>query len=143
VQDEVIREACVAGRDSVSTSDIDVASIKQYLVSQAAGDRLTGDSIKEWFDSELADMLLLAFAEKMGIGDEPTEEQTKKLEQMVNVYRDKLASMAGGRTMYDGVTRSKLEKALQLVDCSDGIGAKLAGKLKAMSEVSVEEMLGL
>lgn len=143
VQDEVIREACIADRDAVTDDDISVSAVRAYLVAQAAGERLTGDVIKAWFDSDLADMLTIAFAEKLQYPDSPSEEQVKKLEQMVNVYRDKFASMAGGRTMFDTATRAKLAKALELADCSEGIGQKLAAKIKAMSEISVEEMLGL
>lgn len=143
MQDEIIREKCVADEAAICDSDIDVSAVKAFLVAQAAGERLTGDLVKEWFDAELADTLLLAFAEKLGIGDSPTDEQTKKLEQMVNVYRDKFSSMAGGRTVFDAATRGKLGKALELADCSEGVGAKLAAKLTAMAEVNVEEMLGL
>src|SRR5579863_1449541 len=143
VQDEIIRDACVANRDCVTDDDIDVGAVKQYLQQQAAGERLTGDVITSWFVAELQDVMLVAFADKLGIGDAPDAEQTAKLEKMCNVYRDKFASMAGGRTMFDIATRGKLAKALELVDCSEGIGQKLAAKLKAMENVSVEEMLGL
>jgi len=143
VQDEIIREACVADKDAVTSEEIDVAAVKSYLVQQAAGDRLNGEQIKYWFDSELQDMLLLAFAEKLGISDDCSEEQTQKLQQMCNVYRDCFAALAGGRTVFAADKRSKLEKALGLVDTSDGIGARLIAKLQAMKEVSVEEMLGL
>ena len=142
-QDEIIRDLCIEGKKEVCDDDISVAAVKTYLTQQAAGERLNGDAIRAWFDSELADLMLVAFAEKLEIGDSPSDEQAKRLEQMVNVYRDKFASMAGGRTMFDAATRAKLAKALELADCSEGIGQKLAAKIKAMSEVSVEEMLGL
>lgn len=143
VQDEIIREACVANKDAITDDDISVAAVKAFLIAQAAGERLTGDVIKAWFESEMYEPMLVAFAEKLQISDTPTEEQTKKLETMCNVYRDKFASMAGGRTMFDTATRAKLSRALELVDCTEGIGQKLSAKLTAMSEVSVEEMLGL
>lgn len=144
VQDEIIREACVAGKSEITSEEIDIAHVKAYLTQQAAGERLTGDVIKEWFVAELQDSMLVAFAEKLEINAETaTEEQVKKLEQMCAVYRDKFASMAGGRTMYDSATQKKLLRALELTDCTEGIGAKLQAKLQAMTEVSVEEMLGL
>lgn len=143
VQDEIIRDACVANKDAVTDEDLTVSAVKQYLTAQAAGERLTGDVIKAWFEAEMYEPMLVAFAEKLQISDTPTEEQTKKLETMCNVYRDKFASMAGGRTMFDTATRQKLSRALELVDCTEGIGQKLSAKLQSMSEVSVEEMLGL
>lgn len=143
VQDEIVREKCVTGADAVVTSDIEPEAIKQWLVQQSQGERLNGEQIKYWFQLELQDLLLLAFAEKLGVGDQPTAEQTKKLEQMCKVYEDCFAAMAGGRTMFDAVKRDKLIKALSLADCESGIGQKLLAKLQAMKEISVEEMLGL
>jgi hypothetical protein len=143
VQDEIIRAACVADSAAVTDEEISFDAIAKYLAAQAAGERLTGEVINEWFDSELSDVLLLAFAEKLGISDSPSEEETKKLSQMVTVYRDCFAAMAGGRTMFDASKRAKLQKALSLCDCTSGVGEKLATKLEAMSKVSVEEMLGL
>jgi hypothetical protein len=142
-QDAIIRDACEAGKREVTDDDISVAAVKSYLIAQAAGERMTGDAIRNWFDVELSDLMTVAFADKLGFGDSLTEEQSKKLEQMVNVYRDKFASMAGGRTMFDAATRQKLAKALELADCNEGIGQKLAAKLRAMNEVKIEEMLDL
>jgi hypothetical protein len=143
VQDSIGREGYEAGSTYVSTESISVSSCLAYLTQQAAGERLTADVIREWFSSELQDILMLAFAEKMGLSDAPTDEETHKLGQILNVYRDKFASMAGGRTMFDAGTRAKLSRALELIDCSEGIGAKLQAKLQAMNNVNVEEMLGL
>jgi hypothetical protein len=143
VQDEIIREKCIGGSSDVSDEEISVSAVNAFLVAQSAGDRLTSEAIKEWFNAELNDPLLVAFADKLGIGDAPNEEQSKKLEQMCNVYRDKFGSLAGGRTMYDAATRDKLLKALSLIDCSEGIASKLNAKLTAMKEVNVEELLGL
>ena len=107
---------------------------------------MTGEVIKEWFTTELQDILTVAFADKLGFGLDGstiTPEQEKKLEQMCAVYKDKFASLAGGRTMFDATTREKLSKVLALADTSEGIGAKLASKLAAMKEPNVEELLGL
>lgn len=143
VRQDIARNAVLAGADAITTDAITIPACIAFLMAESKGDRITGDDIRQWFDSELSDMLLLAFAEKLGIGDAPTDEQTATLSRMCNVYRDKFTSMAGGRTAFDTVTRDKLGKALVLCDCADGIGAKLAGKLDAMSKVSIEEMLGL
>lgn len=143
VQDEIIRDACVANKDAVTSDDIDIMAINSYLVQQSQGERLNGEQIKYWFDCELQDVLMVAFADKMGIGDSPSEQETSKLQQMCNVYRDCFAAMAGGRMQFPADKRAKLEKALSLADCTDGIGQKLSAKLQAMKEVTVEEMLGL
>ena len=143
VQDEIIRERVIAGADAITDEEISVDAVNAFLAAQSAGERLTGDSIKEWFVAELQDILLVAFADKMGIGDAPTDEQTEKLSRICNVYRDKFATLAGGRTVIDADSRTKLLKALELIDCSDGVAAKLFARLSAQSNVSVEEFLGL
>lgn len=142
-QDAIIRDRVVAGADAITDEEISVTAVLSYLTQQAAGERLTGDSIKEWFVAELQDILLVAFADKMGIGNEPTDEQTEKLQRICNVYRDKFATLAGGRTVVDADSRQKMLKALELIDCSDGVAAKLLARLNAQSNVSVEEFLGL
>lgn len=145
-QDAIGREAVVAGKSYVDSDDLSLEKVIAYLESESKGERLTGDDIKAWFADSLEEMLLIAFADKLSIGNSPTEEQTSTLERMVNVYRDKFASMAGGRTAFDKVTIGKLQKALELADGgadSTLIGTKLASKLQAMANVSVEEMLGL
>lgn len=143
VQNQIGRDIVEAGGNFVTTEQLSLDAIHAYMVQQAAGERLTSDVIRAWFDSELRDLLLVAFADKMGIGDNPTEEQTKKLEQITNVYRDKFATLAGGRTVIDVESRKKLVRALELADTSEGIGNKLIVKLQAMDKVSVEEFLGL
>ena len=143
VQDEIIRAECVADRDAVTSDMLDVAAVRSYLVQQSQGERLSGEQIGYWFDSELGDVLLVAFADKLGISGEPTDEQATKLGQMVTVYRDCFTALAGGRTMFAADKRGKLVKALGLVDTSGGIGEKLLAKLTAMDKVTVEEMLGL
>lgn len=143
VQDEIGRELVLADADHVTTEQISPEAISAYLSQVAAGSRMTGESIVAWFTSELQDVLTVAFADKLGVGDTPTDEQVKTLERMCNVYRDKFASMAGGRTSFDPSTIGKLQRALELTDTTDGIGKRLSDKLDAMTKVSVEEMLGL
>jgi len=143
VQDEMIREMVVKGSEAITDEEIDVVAVNAYLAAQSAGERLTGDSIKEWFVAELQDILLVAFADKMGIGNQPTDEQAQKLERICNVYRDKFATLAGGRTVVDTDSRQKMLKALELIDCSEGIGQKLQARLNAQAAVTVEEFLGL
>jgi hypothetical protein len=143
VQDEIVREVVVSGADSVTTEQLSVEAVRNYLTTQAAGDRLNGEQIGYWFDTELADVLTVAFADKLGIGDVPSEAETTKLAQMCRVYRDCFTAMAGGRTSFDTAKREKLLKALALADTTDGIGQRLQAKLEAMSKVTVEEMLGL
>lgn len=142
-QDTIGRKLVIAGSDAVTSTDISLAAVLTELEAQAKGDRITGADISEWFTSALEPILLVAFADKLGISDQPTAEQTEQLARMCNVYREKLAAMAGGRTAYPEVICGKLLKALELCDGDDVMAGRLATKLTAMQKVSVEDMIDL
>lgn len=142
-QDAIGRQLVIAGNDTITTEQISTSAVLEYLAAQAKGDRITGADISEWFTSALEPILLVAFADKLGISDSPTDEQVETLQRMCAVYREKLAAMAGGRTAYPEVICVKLLKALELCDSDDVMADRLATKLQAMKQVSIEEMLDL
>lgn len=142
-QDNIARTLLLAGADAVTSEQISLSACISHLVAESKGDRLTGDDISAWFTAELEPLLLVAFADKLGVSDSPSQDETDKLSRICNVYRDKLSSMAGGRAAFDPATITKLTKALQLADSDDVMASRLLAKLDAMSKVSVTEMLDL
>lgn len=142
-QDAIGRQLVIDGNDAVTTEQISTSAVLEYLAAQSKGDRITSADISDWFTGALEPILLVAFADKLGIGDQPTDEQAETLQRMCNVYREKLGAMAGGRTAYPEVICGKLLKALELCDSDDVMAQRLIQKLTAMQKVSVEDMIDL
>lgn len=143
VQDTMIREAYEKGATSIHSDQIAVSAMLEWLDEDSKGGRLTKEYIVEWFNTSLADTLTVALADKLGIGDTPTESQVKKLEQMLAVYRDKFASLAGGKTSFAADVAIKLQKALEFADTDDLIAQRFNTRLEKMKENTSDDLMGL
>lgn len=142
-QDSIIRNRFEEGAQFITDSDVSIQNCIDYLDADARGDRLTAELVKEWFDSAIADNLIVALGDKFGISDEPTEAETKRLNQAITVYRDKFASMAGGRTVFSPDVAVKLGKVLELDDTDTAITVRFANRLKKMAETPADDLMGL
>ena len=143
-QDKIIRERYEAGATSVADEEIGIASVIAYLEEDSKSGRMTGDDIRAWFASELQDMIMVAIADKLSIGNEPSEADTKRIEQAVNVYRDKFASLAGGKTVLSEQVCEKLLTVLRLAnDSEQAVTVKMVAKLEGMKQSHKEELLSL
>lgn len=146
-QDAMIREMYESGLSNVPEDHITIAKCLEYLDAQSFGARLTKEEVIAWFDASLADTLSIAFADKLGIdatASNMTPELESKIVCAVNVYRDKIASLSGGKTRFAPEVCDKLLKALEYVDIdSDVMASRLTKRLEGMKKVDVVDMLGL
>lgn len=144
VQDAIIRERYEAGAQFITDSDISVAACIEFLNAEATGNRLTKESIEAWFTEKLADSLTVAFADRLGMSDTPSEAEVKKLELHVRSYKEKFAGLAGGRTSYAPEIAGKLLAVLDLVeDTGDMLTDRFRTRLQKMKEMDSVELLGL
>lgn len=137
-QDGIVKDRYEAGAISVSDAELSVDSCIAFLDSDARGDRLTKEMIVSWFDGSIAEILTVALGEKMQLTDTASEIQLKRLEQSVNVYRDKFCSLAGGRTSFSVEIASKLHKVLELGDTADAMLVRFKNRLEKMMKQEVE-----
>src|ERR1700674_4660994 len=74
-QKSIIRELLDASNNVVSmpNKSISISECISYLESSDESGRLTKESVGNWFDSSIADMLTLSLADKLGISDTPTD----------------------------------------------------------------------
>lgn len=144
-QDKIVRERYEQGATSISDSDISIAACIAWLQEESAGGRLTKEYIIQWFSESLSDKLLVAVADKLGIGDTPSELEAKKLEQAVNVFKDSFAQLAGGATRFQPEKARKMLKVLELIEEENTLADKFQTRLEKMlvEKVETEEMLGL
>jgi hypothetical protein len=142
-QDLLLRSLLEDGKTSVSDDQISISSIVAFYNSTGGtSGRLNGDQIKEWFTDTLKDKLMLAFADKLGVPDSPSEEDNKKIEIACNVYRDKIAMFASPKTKFDLETVGKLEKALALIP-DDALAVKFTARLEQMKTQQSVDLLAL
>lgn len=132
-QDKIIRAAHEAGKTEVSDAELSIAEVLSFLDSESQGDRLSKEVIGQWFDGNLADILTLAFAEKLGISDNATQEDDKKISLIVGSYKEKLASLSGSKTLYTPEVCQNLTKALMLAD-DDVMVMRLQKRIDKMLE---------
>lgn len=142
-QDAIARERYEAGAASIGHEEIDIASVIAYLDDDSKSGRMTGDDIRAWFASELQDAIMVAMADKLGVGDTPSEDQTKRIEQAVNVYRDKFASLAGGKTSLSEQVIEKLQTVMVLGDSENPVSQRLAKRLEDMKAAHKDELMAL
>lgn len=137
-QDAIIRARYELGATSISDEQINASAVLEYLEEEAKGGRLTKDDVIIWFKDSLADTLAVAFADKLGMSNTPSAQEEIRIEQMVAVYRDKFAALAGGKTQYAKDIAIKLQKALELAD-SNPLTDRFTARLDKM--INTEDTL--
>lgn len=143
-QDNICKDAYEQGSISISDASLSVDACIAFLDSDSRGDRLTKEYITAWFNNSLADILYVAFADKIvTLPDHPTEVEEKRVEQVVNVYRDKFSSLAGGRTMFNVESCNKLLKVLELGDSEDAMSKRFTARIQKMLKDSSDVLEAL
>lgn len=137
VQHDIIKERVTDGALHITQQEIAVSSCVEYLDSNVRGAdgksaHLTKDSVAAWFDSVVADNLMLALAEKLGIGNTPTDEQINKLDKAIAMYRTEVSKLAGGKTTFGIPLAKSIKNALSLVPTDDPIALKFIPRLDKM-----------
>jgi len=143
VQDSIVKASHKSGYDAVQASAVALPAIIDKLESTGEG-RLNKEAVFAWFDSSMADMLMVAFADKMGISDQPTEAEEERLSATLNVYRVKYGALAGGKSVYMPEEAEKLVKAIEVAGAADtSLGARFVARLNKMQEPEEDLLLSL
>jgi hypothetical protein len=119
---------------SVNVDDISIASCVEYLESSDnEGGRLTKESVGVWFDSNVADMLAIAIADKLGVSNVPTQQESDKVLATIAAFKGNITALAGGKTSYPAAIASKLKQAIELgAPAGDVIASKFVARLDKM-----------
>lgn len=143
-QDSICRRLYEAGAKTVNDAEVSIAACFAFLDEESESNRLTAEKVKEWFQSSLQDSLTVAFADKLGVSDTPTPEQEKKVNQALNVYRDKFASLSSGRAAFTVPVCDSLLSALTHASDEDSIAVRFKmrlEKMKAENSQQLEDLL--
>lgn len=144
-QDKLIRALHVAGNEEVTDKAISLDAILTSLNTETVSARLTKDTVNQWFNENLADTLTVAFADKLGVTEESSDEDVTKVERIVATYKGKFAGLASNVTVYPTEMIDKLMTALDSceVDKTEVITSKVIGKLESMKQSDDDLMMNL
>jgi hypothetical protein len=141
VQDGLVKEYHKQGKLEIPCKDVDLSAIIAKLEEETQG-RLNKEAVFAWFDANVADALLVALANKLGVGDVPTDEQATKLETVLGAYRTKFGALAGGKSVFMKEEAERLLRALDVAQASDPLAQRFRARLEAMTKPQ-EELLEL
>ncbi len=143
-EDKEIRDYHSKGGKTVYVDSLGLDKIIEALEASEAGARLNKEKIEAWFIAELQDSLAVAFATRLGITEDSGEAELLKLEQVLNAYKAKFASLAGGKTyikeadcvaMIAVITKAGAEASL--------LGKRFIGRLEGMKKKEDDLLLSL
>lgn len=135
VQKAIVRDMLDTGNIlSIPTESISIAECISYLESSDESGRLTKESVGNWFDSNIADMLAIALADKLGVSENNTAEESKKVFDIIAAFRGNISSMAGGKTSFPAQVAKQLKKALELAPSNDVIASRFMVRIDKMIE---------
>lgn len=137
-QDVLLREAVLAGKTEFTGADCNLEAIAAYMREQQVSGRLTGEAVDNWYVENMETPLMLVLSQHMGVDENSPLAKQKQLEQVAEVYKTNIVSLASGRTKHSKDIAVKLLRAFELCELTeescDEIGCKLLGRLKVMSQ---------
>ena len=143
LQGACIKSLVISGARTVQYSELSLAHLEQTAacLNEACGiGQLSELGIKQWFDSNARELVIVALADKLGISETANDADIKRLEQIANQLRDNLAKLSGKKPIhFDERVRNALNMALSASDTGDSMTQRLSSKLNAV--VSNDDML--
>ena len=141
-QDKIVKKLHLQGMTLLSPKQYGLDAVVAALEAAGTGHRLNKEQIEQWFNTEMLEPLMVAFADKMGVSEQPTEAEEKKLETVLQVYRSKFGSLASGKTHYRKEDAESLQKALDITEATSGVlGERFYVRLEKMKTDTVEDLL--
>ena len=125
-QSKMIQLEIAKGKETIYASNISLDSMVLNFESDvSSGGRISKDKIIAWFDIALADSLTVAFANKLGIGNAPTDQESKKLAMIIDAYKANFGKLAGRDVSISPDDKVKLESAIALANAELPLTSKL------------------
>ena len=141
-QSKMIQADIAKGKDTIFATHISLDSmVLNYESDVSSGGRISKDKIIAWFDNALAISLINAFSNKLGIGSNPTEQETKKLNKVIGDYKANFALLAGRDVSIDTDVKSKLQQAIKLANAELPLTGKLIDIINDAN--NLEALIGL
>lgn len=138
VQDKMIKEKLESkeGQEGKVTmvldSEINIAAMIAWNTPEASTNRLTKEVVAAWFTENVEESLMLALADKLGVGEVPTDAESMQIEKITNEFKNKVSGLAGGKTSYAPEIARAVRKCVELAPAGDELTSKLIARLDKM-----------
>lgn len=145
VQDRIVRERIDLGAASISMDEISIAGCIDWLENNSESGRLTKESVATWFNETISESLAVVLADKLGVSSTPTDSESAKILAVVDQFKAKISSLAGGKTSYEPKLCKSLLNALELAPAGDVLATRFTARLNKMVQESIanEDLLSL
>lgn len=145
VQDKIVRERIDAGAGSIAMGEVSIAACIEFLEQNSESGRLTKEVVAAWFTDTIAEPLAVTLADRLGVSATPTDAESNKILAVVEAFKGKVASLAGGKTAYEPKICKSLLSALELAPAGDVLATRFTARLNKMIEESKagEDLLSL
>jgi hypothetical protein len=144
IEDKEIKAYHAQGGIAVRCESLSIDKIIEALEASEAGARLNKEKIEAWFVAELQDSLAVAFAERLGISESSSEAELEKLEMVLNAYKAKFASLAGGKTYIKEADCIAMIAVIVKADAESSLlGKRFIARLEGMKKKEDDLLLSL
>ncbi len=141
-QDKIVKKLHLAGMTLLSPTQYSLDEVIAALEASGVSQRLNKEQIEAWFSTEMYEPLLVAFADKMGVSEHPTEEQQAKLDTVIAVYKAKFGSLASGKTHYRTEEADMLLRAIEVTGVeATSMGKRFVARLLKMKQTTGNDLL--
>ena len=141
-ENALVKKLHVAGMTVLSPKQYGLDAVIAALEESGASNRLNKEKIEDWFTASMLDALIVAFSDKMGVSETPSDAELEKLDSIINVYKSKFGSLASGKTHYRVEEAEMLLKALEITGGGDTIiGGKFVLRLERMKGSTPDDLL--
>ena len=140
VQDKMIKEMIENGQKSITNESISIAGILDWLEVNNESGRITKETVGNWFDETISENLAVVLADKMGVSEVPTDAESNQIMKAVSAFKEKIASLAGGKTSYEPKVAESLKKCLALAEEGDALKDRFVARLDKMIKEANEGM---
>jgi hypothetical protein len=144
IEDAMIKDSHKAGLGRVYCEGLSLAKLIEKLEESDSSSRLTKEKIELWFDDVIQDALGAKFAAKMGLSENSSEQELEKLELILNAYKAKFSSLAGGKTFIKEADCLAMIAVITNCEAEEtSLGARFIVRLEKMNMKEEDLLLAL
>lgn len=141
----MIKENHKKGALSIFPASLSLDKLIDHLEANSEGSRLNKEKIEAWFTACVEPELAELFAPKMELDENSSEAELERLEVVLVAYKDKFASLAGGKTY---IKPDDCKAMINVISsCSTAkdslIGTRFLARLEKMMNKEDETLLSL
>jgi hypothetical protein len=135
MQDEVIRALILEGISNgdnnpyITAEQVSEEAVAAFITAKAISGRLSGELLQSWYNTNLKDKLTLALGNAMKLPDNPSAEQSQRLEKALEQHSKLIQSLASPRASMPENICKQLKKAVSLAEDDGKIKGQIIAKL--------------